>query len=104
MVISSKPHSFRVPLTVPSAWKMNVIARYKLSSSSKKNSRQQSNLIGQERQKKPRREVDLHNLQELYERGQEIRQKIHEINSVRHSLLWMLKKATQYELQQNHQA
>mmetsp|Transcript_27877 Transcript_27877/g.28146 ORF Transcript_27877/g.28146 Transcript_27877/m.28146 type:complete len:104 (+) Transcript_27877:162-473(+) len=101
MGVSPKPHSFRVPLTAPSPWKISVVSRYKMTMAKKK-PRELMDDGNRDRDKKPRRDMDLHSLLELYERGREIRQKIHEINSVRHSLLWMLKKSTQYELQQNH--
>jgi hypothetical protein len=41
-------------------------------------------------------------LEQLYLKGQELRAELHSLNSVRSSLLWLLKKSNTLELQRNH--
>ena len=56
------------------------------------------------RENTPLYDENQHKLEQMYVKGQSLRQELQSLNSVRFSLLWLLKKATTLETQRNHKS
>lgn len=115
------PRAFRVPIAIPTEKKIKTVAGYKkrllaLSTGNHKfdnscgitnsndplpgGSSAPSTVL---RENTPEYEEAEKNLEQLYAKGQNLRKELQSLNSVRFSLLWLLKKATTLETQRNHQ-
>lgn len=111
------PRSFRVPITIPLEKKVRAVANYKKRMQTKelaqsfgnKSSSSSSSLSDSSTkpymtlmENTPEYEDGQAKLEQLYLKGQELRAELHSLNSVRSSLLWLLKKSNTLELQRNH--
>ena len=104
----SAPRTFRVPITVPLEGKVKAVAEYKRRKRAKE--LESSTPPAGESNKPlmtlmegtPEYEDGQAKLEQLYLKGQELRAELHSLNSVRSSLLWLLKKANTLDIQRNH--
>ena len=126
----SQPRTFRVPVPLPSNHKIQAVASYKRqkykcnANKVNRNTKEQNvltsttatvsvattssdaitttsspSLLAENTQEY---EESQKQLEQLYTKGQELRQELQSLHGVRCSLLWLLKKATTLETQKNH--
>jgi len=112
---SSTPRSFRVPVAIPLEKKVRAVAEIRRRQKAKESTIAIGNHVKQSTSSlestKPYMTLTEHTpeyedgqakLEQLYLKGQELRAELHSLNSVRSSLLWLLKKSNTLELQRNH--
>ena len=102
-----KPNTFRVPVAIPLEWKVKAVAEYKRRNKMKK----AQNVIIDEsgaaesfvlQPNTVEYQAAEAKLEQLYLRGQELRNDLQSLYNVKSSLLWLLKKANTLEVQRNH--
>mmetsp|Transcript_12219 Transcript_12219/g.19906 ORF Transcript_12219/g.19906 Transcript_12219/m.19906 type:complete len:99 (-) Transcript_12219:78-374(-) len=94
-MLKKRPHKFRVHIPLTPQWKIDAIARHK--STHKK--RKVPQIVGDVEDLEPMKVLKNGN---IYQQCHEIRQELQTLNTMRHSLIWLLKKAVLHETNRNH--
>ena len=119
-VKKTQPNVYRVPVAVPLEWKVKAVAEFKkrkytqellkknnsfsvLPTPPTKDTQLDNPLLSPTlNENTPVYEAGQAKLEQLYQKGHEVRSELRSLNNVRCSLLWLLKKANKLEVQRNH--
>lgn len=97
--------TFKVPVAIPQQWKIQAISKYKMKMNASKELHAHSDVPAvalKQRYEIPTPENAPHLLDEYCKKEHELRQELHSMNSVRGSLLWLLKKSARLDICRNH--